>query len=373
MDLFEQVLREAERIPAVPGPAARAYDEKQAELAGFVDRRMETLASIRSLTGHNPAALLRDNNRNHARFMAAMFKLNQFEMLVRTVPWDYRTCRSRGFSLDFFPAIFGVWCEAVAALLQPAHAEPILAVYRWMRARHSEMARLADADPAPFQPPRGPLDGIRPLFLSHLLAGQSAQAVRLAEQSVTCAEDLKAFYLPMLQSCMIEIGIRWERGEISVAQEHLATAVAGRIMSMFYGSYVVRKPDKGRVLVTAAPNEFHELGARMVADFLEMDGWEVHYLGANTPAADLIELLAASPWHFLAVSVAMPFNLDLARELISTLKAHSGTRDIRVMLGGRIIAEMPGLAAGTGADGWASDAAAAVRLADRWYREPGKP
>lgn len=368
MELFEQVLKETEKIPAVPGPAARAYDEKQAELAGFVDRQMETLASIRYLTGHNPAALLQENNRNHARFMAAVFKLNRFELLLRIVPWTYRISRSRGFNLDFFPAIFGVWCDAVAALLEPAHAEPILIVYRWMRERHSEMVRLVDEQPLPFQPPRGALDGIRPLFLSYLLAGQSAQALRLAEQSVTCAEDLKAFYLPMLQSCMIEIGIRWERGEISVAQEHLATAIAGRIMSMFYGSYVVRKPDKGRVLVTAAPNEFHEMGARMVADFLEMDGWEVHYLGANTPAADLIELLASSPWHFLAVSVAMPFNLDLARELISTLKTHPETRGIRVMLGGRIIAEMPGLAIGTGADGWAPDAAAAVSLADRWLR-----
>jgi methanogenic corrinoid protein MtbC1 len=372
MNLFEQVLKEAENIPPVPGPAARAYEEKQADLAGFVNRQMESLAAIRSLTGHNPASLLQDNNRNHARFMAAVFKLNRSELLVRTIPWVYRTSRGRGFSLDFFPAILEVWCDAVAALLEPAHAEPILAVYRWMRARHSEMARLAEAAPASIQPPPGPLDGIRPLFLSHLLAGQSAQAARLAEQSVTCAEDLKAFYLPMLQSCMIEIGIRWERGEISVAQEHLATAIAGRIMSMFYGSYVVRQPDKGRAVVTAAPNEFHELGARMVADFLEMDGWEVHYLGANTPAADLIELLASSPWHFLAVSVAMPFNLDHARELISDLKAHRGTREIPVMLGGRVIAEMPGLAAETGADGWAPDAAAAVRLADRWYHGQGR-
>jgi methanogenic corrinoid protein MtbC1 len=44
---------------------------------------------------------------------------------------------------------------------------------------------------------------------------------------------------------------------------------------------------KGKAVITAAPNEFYEIGAWMISDILEFDGWEVRYLGANTPVNDL--------------------------------------------------------------------------------------
>ena len=45
------------------------------------------------------------------------------------------------------------------------------------------------------------------------------------------------------------------------------------------------------MIVTGTPEEQHTLGARMFADFLEADGWEVVLLGAGSPVRDVVELV----------------------------------------------------------------------------------
>ena len=60
---------------------------------------------------------------------------------------------------------------------------------------------------------------------------------------------------------------------------------------------------KGNLVVTCVGNETHGLGSRMVLDFLEMDGWEVTYLGADTPHSDIISMLKERNARALLVSV----------------------------------------------------------------------
>ena len=64
-------------------------------------------------------------------------------------------------------------------------------------------------------------------------------------------------------------------------------------------------PCDGRLaIVTGTPGELHALGARMVGDFLEADGWEVIQLGASTPAPDLAELVDRERPDVIALSTA---------------------------------------------------------------------
>ena len=79
-------------------------------------------------------------------------------------------------------------------------------------------------------------------------------------------------------------------------------------------------PVGGRLAVVACPTgERHALGARMIADFLEAEGWEVLALGADTPARDLLELVDDEQPDLVALSVTMPGCLDGALELLGAL------------------------------------------------------
>jgi len=107
----------------------------------------------------------------------------------------------------------------------------------------------------------------------------------------------------------------------------------------------------------------------MLADFLEMEGWDVTYLGANTPKEELLAHLKDHKPFMAALSVATMFNLDHARLTIKTIKEDEETKDIKIMVGGLAFNSMPQLWHNIGADGYAADANKGALSANAWWEE----
>jgi MerR family transcriptional regulator, light-induced transcriptional regulator len=98
-----------------------------------------------------------------------------------------------------------------------------------------------------------------------------------------------------------EIGRNWAEGTLSVAQEHMATAVFRRVLGWLLGVYEV-KGSAPRLVVATPPGEMHELGAMMVAVAAAAAGWSVTYLGPDLPVTDLLNATKASGAHAVALS-----------------------------------------------------------------------
>ncbi|MCA1796713.1 MAG: cobalamin B12-binding domain-containing protein [Geobacteraceae bacterium] len=139
------------------------------------------------------------------------------------------------------------------------------------------------------------------------------------------------------------------------AQEHLASSIVGRVLAQVSMVEIIGPPLQSRALVSAAPGEFHEIGAWMVSDILEQDGWQVRYLGANTPTADLIKMLKSFRPHILALSVTMPFNLHKTKEAIEQIKAETELKDLFIIVGGNAFSQSKDLWRSCGADAWAAN------------------
>ena len=90
-------------------------------------------------------------------------------------------------------------------------------------------------------------------------------------------------------------------GSISVAQEHLATAVFKRVLGWLLGVYQVKGPAP-RLVVATPPGEMHEMGALIVAVTAAAEGWYVTYLGPDLPVADLIDAARQSDARAVAIS-----------------------------------------------------------------------
>ncbi|MEO7987724.1 MAG: MerR family transcriptional regulator [Gemmatimonadales bacterium] len=98
-----------------------------------------------------------------------------------------------------------------------------------------------------------------------------------------------------------EIGTGWTEGTVSVAQEHMATAVFRRVLSWLLGVYEVEGA-RQRVIVATPPGEMHEMGALMVAVSAAAEGWGVTYLGPDLPVDDLLEAAGQSDAGAVAIS-----------------------------------------------------------------------
>jgi methanogenic corrinoid protein MtbC1 len=129
---------------------------------------------------------------------------------------------------------------------------------------------------------------------------------------------------------------------------------------------IFRTERVGRTMVaTSVAGELHELGIRMVADFFEMDGWDTYYLGANTPAASVVQAAAERKAEVLGISATMTFHLHAVEELITLARKTAGW-NTKIMVGGYPFHLEPDLWRQLGADLYAADAQQAIYLIDQF-------
>jgi len=117
--------------------------------------------------------------------------------------------------------------------------------------------------------------------------------------------------LPLLR----RIGDGWHRGEVTIAQEHLASGIIQDILlETMRGTGV--PADAARLVVATPAGERHSIGAAITGALAAADGWRVIYLGADLPADEIAAAAASVNAAFVAVSmVHTPDRPRLLREL----------------------------------------------------------
>lgn len=200
-----------------------------------------------------------------------------------------------------------------------------------------------------------------PVEYADVLLGRSPREARTAALGLL-DEGLepRALYLEVLAPALREVGSRWEQGLISVAQEHLATAIVSSVMATVAPRLIQPPPIARRAVLACTDGELHDVGLRMVGDFLEADGWDVPFLGALTPADSLQQLVARSKPDVVGLSTALTTHLASVAVAIAAIRTVDPPPF--VMVGGRAYRDDAAVAAGIGADVLLADAGAASAL-----------
>ena len=128
-----------------------------------------------------------------------------------------------------------------------------------------------------------PLEAAATRLVDALLSGDVPEVDAIVEDILDEHGPI-AFFDDVLRPALYEVGARWARKEISVADEHLATALAHRQLAKAYPLLVTRPAfSREPVLLMGVQGELHVLGLRMIADVLEGAGFAVHFAGADVP------------------------------------------------------------------------------------------
>ena len=142
-----------------------------------------------------------------------------------------------------------------------------------------------------------------------------------AIEPLTLCEDL---FRPTLR----RVGEAWEAGDISVAEEHRASAICERLLARL--AVHPRGRPRGVCVVATPPGEEHSMPASMAAVALRADRWQVHHLGTQVPTPDLIDLVGALQASLVVLSLTNPDVLVPARRIADEIRA--GT-EAEVLLG----------------------------------------
>ncbi|MGO9752261.1 MAG: EAL domain-containing protein [Solirubrobacteraceae bacterium] len=171
-------------------------------------------------------------------------------------------------------------------------------------------------------------------FADALRVGDPHAAALVVDRAVGDGLTSVEIQSRVIAPAMRGIGELWERGAVTVAQEHLATAISHHVLARLYPGLLGQNRRRGeRVVVAGVHGEYHALGLRMAADVFEGSGFEVRFLGADVPQGSLLALVAEHLPAIVALGVTMPLN---AAMLIRSLRALRD-RDValRLVVGGQ--------------------------------------
>jgi methanogenic corrinoid protein MtbC1 len=132
---------------------------------------------------------------------------------------------------------------------------------------------------------------------------------------------------------MMRIGTQWQRGELRVAQEHLASAQLRYFLGHLLedsGAY----SDGPRLLAAAPSGQLHEMGSLMAGIVANLGGWLTVYLGANAPTDEIAFTVSRLNVRAIALSIVYPADdVRLAGEL-RRLRAQV-RNEVTIFIGGR--------------------------------------
>jgi methanogenic corrinoid protein MtbC1 len=198
-------------------------------------------------------------------------------------------------------------------------------------------------------------------YLAALRAGDRRRAFGIVEDAHARGLDMGALYLHVLQPSLREVGRLWQENQMTVAEEHLATAITQMVMARTAIAAADAVVPSTRSLVAAcAETERHDVGLRMVCDLLEREGWDATYLGATVPRDSLARLVRERRPDAVILSASITPHLPQLQGMIASLREATGDAAPFVMVGGRPFLEDPELARRLGADATARDALLAV-------------
>ncbi len=161
---------------------------------------------------------------------------------------------------------------------------------------------------------------LKQTLLDLLLRAKEREAMDVIKgYKVTCEEIIR-LYEGVFRALLIDVGVLWEEGKISIAKEHYISECIWRMVSYISQGIERGTSSKGNVLCMALSGEQHTLGIRMVADYFNLLGYHPYYIGANIPTGEVVEFVKQIKPRYIALSLTTQTLNDALINLIKCLK-----------------------------------------------------
>jgi methanogenic corrinoid protein MtbC1 len=174
---------------------------------------------------------------------------------------------------------------------------------------------------------------LRKDFTRALLTGDAELAERVVRAALDCGMTSAEIDIELIAPALFMVGDKWARGEISVADEHLASEIVLRVLALQRAARLAkRRRLSRRVLLLAPEGERHVIGLNMAADLLYAAGYDTLMLGADVPLEDIALAAAHHRVDVIAFTATMPDSTERLDAAIDLLRAAGN--QCGVLLGG---------------------------------------
>lgn len=200
-------------------------------------------------------------------------------------------------------------------------------------------------------------------YLEALLQGDRSTCRSVIEETMQRGVPANSIYLHLIWPVIAEIERLSRTDRITAVQEHLATRINRTIVDQLQNKLPRRTAKYKKVAVCCSREELQELGAQMIADLFESDGWQVRFLGGGLSNDDIFAYINEYAPDVLLVYGTTPKQAPDVRRLIDRIRGVNAWPDMKIVVSGGLFNRAEGLWEEIGADGFAATAAEVLQVA----------
>ena len=176
--------------------------------------------------------------------------------------------------------------------------------------------------------------GIGRAYAAALLRGDEVAAELVIREALEARLSAAEIDDEIIAPALWFVGELWERGEISVADEHIATEISIRVLALEREAQRVARARGGLCVMLAAPEgEQHVVALKMTGSLLRDAGYGVVMVGADVPADALAVSARRHEADVICLSATMPGGEDQA--LIAIHEVQQQWPSTGFVIGGR--------------------------------------
>lgn len=291
----------------------------------------------------------------HLGFLAGALAGGDPDAFGEYVGWTRGVLAARGISAPFLRENLEQIEAALLLALPPDDHESLQAAFQ-------SGYRACDTPSGANGRVHGALGATARVYLQAILQGDRQASLGVAREALREGGSLPRLYLDVIEPAQHEVGRLWEANAISVADEHMATAVTQYVMAQCFP--LMDRPDDchGRMVLTGVEEELHHVGANMVADVLEAHGWDVRFLGTNLPHKGILQVIREHQPDWVGISATTLLSLPQVSSLIGEIRTTFRDAAPRIIVGGSVFRFSPGAWQEVGADAVGTSLEEAIAL-----------
>ena len=163
------------------------------------------------------------------------------------------------------------------------------------------------------------LESMAKTYAKAATMGDEATCTEVIDAAHEARMSLLDIYQELITPAMTLVGTWWKVRAIDEAQEHLATSITERMMVRVASMASPTGRSGKTALLGCAPNAWHVVGLRMIADLLGTHGWRTLFLGPNVPERSFLSSVSLHRPDLVLLSVASPEGVEPTVELLLQL------------------------------------------------------
>jgi methanogenic corrinoid protein MtbC1 len=192
-------------------------------------------------------------------------------------------------------------------------------------------------------------------FVSMMRAGDRSRCLEWAMERLKDGRiDVLTLYRDVLAPTLGEKDCS-ESGDACILNEHLRSSIIRTIVENAYPFVIAERMRRygdrigKRVLVTSPSEEYHDLAPRMAADLFALAGFDVIFLGANTPTGVIAAAVDEYKPDIVSISVSNYYHIPATAKEIRNIRSRFGKAPF-IAVGGAAFYDNPNAWKEIGAD-----------------------